>query len=85
MKIKHKKQLEVLWMEGSRRDPRKTFEKKQKKQISRGLVDGGSSQESLRMFFFEFVLFWFRVDFILWTMKEESCEDGQVLRTNWSH
>jgi hypothetical protein len=30
MKIKHKKQLEVLWMEGSRRDPRKTFEKKQK-------------------------------------------------------
>ena len=31
MKIKNKKQLEVLWMEGSRRDPRKTFEKKPKK------------------------------------------------------
>ena len=85
MKIKNKKQLEVLWMEGSRRDTRKTFEKKPKKTIfqrSCGWRVQPRVSENRFYYYYYYVDFVLVVDFILWTMKEESCEDGQVLGTN---
>ena len=56
MKIKHKKQLEVLWMEGSRRDPRKTFEKKKKNKFPEVLWMEGPAKSLWECFFLSFFI-----------------------------